>query len=106
MMAAVQKGETNMAKDELIKRIEKGKGLPPIGKETKQTVLRVGRGNGKSFIINLVTKCYEEANGDMREAIELARKEIIRMQNIQTMEECEQMRKRRRNSEVYSDHRQ
>lgn len=92
-MAAVQKGETNMAKDELIKRIKKGKGLPPIGKETKQKVLYVGRGSGKSFIINLVAKCYEEANGDMREAIELARKEIIGMQNIQTMEECEQRQK-------------
>lgn len=94
-----------MAKDELIKRIEKGKGLPPIGKETKQKILCVGRGSGKSFIINLVTKCYEEANGDMREAIELARKEIIGMQNIQTMEECEQMRKRRRTGEVYSNRR-
>ncbi len=35
-LAEVQKGETNKAEDELLKRIQKGKGLPPIGKETKQ----------------------------------------------------------------------
>ena len=75
MMAALQKGETSMAKDELIKRIKKGKGLPPIGKAEKQIVVCVRRGDGKSFIINLIQEHYKRT-GDWTEAVKSAAKEL------------------------------
>jgi len=62
-------------KDKLMKRIEKGKGLPPIGKAEKQIVICVGRGDGKSFIINLIQEHYKRT-GDWTKAVKSAAKEL------------------------------
>ena len=75
MMAAVQKGETSMAKDELLKRIKEGKGLPPIGKAEKQMVIYVGRGAGKSFIMGLIQENYKRT-GDWTEAVKSTAKQL------------------------------